>query len=189
MTDGDPNNKKPETPEESSSDAQAGKDLGERAALEQQVEQLQQRVDELEGENKPSKSSAIRTCVLISAFLLVTCFSIHSAMASLMPNALSADSYTSLPKAKKARKELGVAIDFSIERSSAFFIKNPIIILPACLALGWFMGFKQFYFSRKICRSIDRLSKVLFVIFLYSWAWVMLTHAALAGLSVNMINW
>jgi hypothetical protein len=110
-------------------------------------------------------------------------------MASLMPNALSADSYTSLPKAKKARKELGVAIDFSIERSSAFFIKNPIIILPACLALGWFMGFKQFYFSRKICRSIDRLSKVLFVIFLYSWAWVMLTHAALAGLSVNMINW
>ena len=188
MTDGD-DNKKPESPEGSSSEAQAGKDLGEREALEQQVEQLQQRVDELEGENKPSKSSAIRTCVLISIFLLVTCFSIHSAMASLMPNALSADSYTSLPKAKKARKELGVAIDFSIERSSAFFIKNPIIILPACLALGWFMGFKQFYFSRKICRSIDRLSKVLFVIFLYSWAWVMLTHAALAGLSVNLIKW
>ena len=189
MTDGEHNNKKPETSEESSSGDQDGKDLGEREVLEQQVEQLQQRVDELEGENKPSKSSAIRTCVLISIFLLVTCFSIHSAMASLMPNALSADSYTSLPKAKKARKELGVAIDFSIERSSAFFIKNPIIILPACLALGWFMGFKQFYFSRKICRSIDRLSKVLFVIFLYSWAWVMLTHAALAGLSVNMINW
>ena len=189
MTDGDPNNKKPETSEESSSGAQAGKDLGEREALEQQVEQLQQRVDELEGENKPSKSSAIRTCVLISVFLLVTCFSIHSAMASLMPNALSADSYTSLPKAKKALKELEVAIDFPTERNSAFFIKNPLIILPACLALGWFMGFKQFYFSRKICRSIDRLSKVLFVIFLYSWAWVMLTHAALAGLSVNMINW
>ena len=188
MTDGD-DNKKPESPEGSSSEAQVGKDLGERAALEQQVEQLQQRFDELEGENKPSKSSGIRTSTLVSVFLLVTCFSIHSAMASLMPNALSADSYTSLPKAKKARKELGVAIDFSIERSSAFFIKNPIIILPACLALGWFMGFKQFYFSGKICRSIDRLSKVLIVIFLYSWAWVMLTHAALAGLSVNMINW
>ena len=185
MTDGDPNNKKPETPEESSSGVQAGNDLGEREAL----EQLQQRVDELEGENKPSKPSAIRTCVLVSVFLLVTCFSIHSAMASLMPNALFADSYTSIPAAKKARKELGVAIDFSIERSSAFFIKNPIIILPACLVLGWFMGFKQFYFSGKICRSIDRLSKVLFVIFLYSWAWVMLTHAALAGLSANMINW
>ena len=164
-------------------------DLESTQVLEQEVERLQQRIDELEGENKPSKSSAIRTCVRVSVFLLVTCFSIHSAMASLMPNALSADSYTSLPKAKKARKELGVAIDFSIERSSAFFIKNPIIILPVCLALGWFMGFKRFYFSRKICRSIDRLSKVLFVIFLYSWAWVMLTHAALAGLSVNMINW
>ena len=188
MTDGD-DNKKPASPEGSSSGVQAGKDLGERAALEQQVEQLQQRVDELEGGNKPSKSSAIRTCVLISIFLLVTCFSIHSAMASLMPNALSADSYTSLPKAKKARKELGVAIDFSIERSSAFFIKNPILILPVCLALGWFMGFKRFYFSRKFCRSIDRLSKVLFAIFLYLWAWTMLVHAALAGLSVNMINW
>ena len=189
MTDGEHNNKRPETPEESSSGAQAGKDLGEREALEQQVEKLQQRVDELEGENKPSKSSAIRTCVLISIFLLVTCFSIHSAMASLMPNAHFADSYTSMPKAKKALKELELGLDFSIARTSAFFIKNPIIILPACLVLGWFMGFKQFYFSGKICRSIDRLSKVLFVIFLYSWAWVMLTHAALAGLSVNMINW
>ena len=189
MTNGEHNNKKSETPEESSSGAQVGKDLDEREALEQQVEQLQQRVDELEGGNKPSKSSAIRTCVLISIFLLVTCFSIHSAMASLMPNALSADSYTSLPKAKKARKELGVAIDFSIERSSAFFIKNPIIILPVCLALGWFMGFKRFYFSRKICRSIDRLSKVLFAIFLYLWAFAMFTHAALAGLSVNLIKW
>ena len=188
MTDGD-DNKKPESPEGSSSEAQVGKDLGEREALEQQVEQLQQRVDELEGGNKPSKSSAIRTCVRISIFLLVTCFSIHSAMASLMPNALSADSYTSLPKAKKARKELGVAIDFSIERSSAFFIKNPIIILPACLALGWFMGFKQFYFSRKICRSIDRLSVVLFVIFLNSWAWAMLTEGILVSVSVGMINW
>ena len=189
MTDREHNNKNPETSEESSSGAQDGKDLGERAALEQQVEQLQQRVDELEGENKPSKSSAIRTCVLISIFLLVTCFSIHSAMAYLMPNALFADSYTSIPAAKKARKELGVAIDFSIERSSAFFIKNPIIILPVCLALGWFMGFKQFYFSRKICRSIDRLSKVLFAIFLYLWAFAMFTHAALAGLSVNLIKW
>ena len=94
-----------------------------------------------------------------------------------------------MPKAKKALKELELGLDFSIARTSAFFIKNPIIILPACLVLGWFMGFKQFYFSGKICRSIDRLSKVLFVIFLYSWAWVMLTHAALAGLSVNMINW
>ena len=187
MTDGD--NKKPESSEGSSSDAQAGKDLGEREALEQQVEQLQQRVDELEGENKPSKSSAIRTCVLISAFLLVTCFSIHSAMASLMPNALSADSYTSLPKAKKARKELEVAIDFSIERNCAFFIKNPIIILPACLALGWFMGFKQFYFSGKICRSIDQLSKVLFAIFLSSWAFAMLTHAALISASADLVNW
>ena len=189
MTDGEHNNKKSETPEESSSGAQVGKDLDEREALEQQVEQLQQRVDELEGGNKPSKSSAIRTCVLISIFLLVTCFSIHSAMASLMPNALSADSYTSLPKAKKARKELGVAIDFSIERSSAFFIKNPIIILPVCLALGWFMGFKRFYFSRKICRSIDRLSKVLFAIFLYLWAWTMLVHAAWVSFSVDLIIW
>ena len=164
-------------------------DLESTQVLQKEVERLQQRIDELEGENKPSKSSAIRTSALVSVFLLVTCFSIHSAMASLMPNALFADSYTSIPVAKKALKELEVAIDFSIERNCAFFIKNPIIILPACLALGWFMGFKQFYFSRKICRSIDRLSKVLFAIFLYSWAWVMLTHAALAGLSVNMINW
>ena len=138
--------------------------------LQPEVARLQQRIDELEGENKPSKSSAIRTCVLVSVFLLVTCFSIHSAMASLMPNALFADSYTSIPVAKKALKELEVAIDFSIERNSAFFIKNPIIILPVCLALGWFMGFKRFYFSRKICRAIDRLSGVLFAIFLHSWA-------------------
>ena len=185
MTDGDPNNKKPETPEESSSGVQAGNDLGEREAL----EQLQQRVDELEGGNKPSKSSAIRTCVLISIFLLVTCFTIHSAMAYLMPNALFADSYTSIPAAKKALKDLEVTIDFSIERNSAFFIKNPIIILPVCLALGWFMGFKQFYFSGKICRSIDRLSKVLFVIFLYSWAWAMLWHAAWVSFSVDLIIW
>ena len=54
MTDGEHNKKTPEPPERSSSGAQAGKDLGEREALEQQVEQLQQRVDELEGENKPS---------------------------------------------------------------------------------------------------------------------------------------
>ena len=189
MTGGEHNNNNPETSEESSSGDQDGKDLGEREVLEQQVEQLQQRVDEMEGENKPSKSSAIRTCALVSVFLLVTCFSIHSAMASLMPNALFADSYTSIPVAKKALKELEVAIDFSIERNCAFFIKNPIIILPACLALGWFMGFKQFYFSGKICRSIDRLSKVLFAIFLSLWAWTMLVHAALAGLSVNMINW
>ena len=189
MTDGEHNKKTPNPPEGSSSGAHAGKDLGEREALGQQVEKLQQRVDELEGENKPSKSSAIRTCVLISIFLLVTCFSIHSAMASLMPNAHFGDSYTSMPKARKALKELELGLDFSIERSSAFFIKNPIIILPACLALGWFMGFKQFYFSRKICRSIDRLSKVLFAIFLYLWAFAMFTHAALAGLSVNLIKW
>ena len=107
MTDGEHNNKKPETSEESSSGAQDGTDLGERAALEQ-------RVDELEGENKSSNSSAIRTCALVSVFLLVTCFSIHSAMASLMPNALFADSYTSIPAAKKALKELEVTIDFSI---------------------------------------------------------------------------
>ena len=114
MTGGEHNNNNPETSEESSSGYQDGKDLGEREVLEQQVEQLQQRVDEMEGENKPSKSSAIRTCALVSVFLLVTCFSIHSAMASLMPNALSADSYTSIPAAKKALKELGVTIDFSI---------------------------------------------------------------------------
>ena len=189
MTDGEHNNKKPETPEESSSGAQAGKDLGEREALEQQVEKLQQRVDELEGENKPSKSSAIRTSALVSVFLLVTCFTIYGAMASLMPNAFIADSYTSIPKAKKALKALEVAIDFPTERNSAFFIKNPLIILPACLALGWFMGFKQFYFSRKICRSIDRLSKVLFAIFLYLWALAMFTHAILISLSVNLIKW
>ena len=187
MTDGEHNNKKSETPEESSSGVQAGKDLGERAALEQQVEQLQQRVDELEGENKPSKSSAIRTCALVSVFLLVTCFTIHSAMASLMPNAHFADSYTSMPKAKKALKELEVAIDFSIERSSAFFIKNPIIILPVCLALGWFMGFKQFYFSGKICRSIDRLSVVLFVIFLNFWAFAMFTEVCLVGFTTDIL--
>ena len=189
MTGGEHNNNNPETSEESSSGDQDGKDLGEREVLEQQVEQLQQRVDEMEGENKPSKSSAIRTCALVSVFLLVTCFSIHSAMAFLMPNALFADSYTSIPAAKKALKELEVAIDFSIERNCAFFIKNPIIILPACLALGWFMGFKQFYFSGKICRSIDRLSKVLFVIFLYSWAWAMLWHAAWVSFSVDLIIW
>ena len=187
MTDGDPNNKKPEPPEGSSSGAQAGKDLGEREALEQQVEQLQQRVEKLEGENKPSKSSAIRTCVRVSVFLLVTCFSIHSAMAYLMPNALFADSYTSIPAAKKALKEVQVAIDFSIERNCAFFIKNPIIILPVCLALGWFMGFKQFYFSGKICRLIDRLSVVLFVIFLNFWAFAMFTEMCLVGYSVAII--
>ena len=110
-------------------------------------------------------------------------------MASLMPNAFIADSYTSIPKAKKALKELEVAIDFSIERNPAFFIKHPLIILPACLALGWFMGFKQFYFSRKICRSIDRLSKVLFAIFLYLWAWTMLLHATWVSFSVDLIKW
>ena len=187
MTDGD-DNKKSESSEGSSSEAQAGKDLGEREALEQQVEQLQQRVDELEGENKPSKSSAIRTCVLISIFLLVTCFSIHSAMASLMPNAHFADSYTSMPKVKKALKELEARVGFSIERSSVFFIKNPLVILPACLALGWFMGFKRFYFSRKICRSIDRLSVVLVVILLNFWAFAMLTEVILVGFALDMIR-
>ena len=176
-----------ESPEEESSASETRSDLESTQVLEQEVERLQQRIDELEGGNKPSKSSAIRTCALVSVFLLVTCFSIHSAMASLMPNALFADSYTSIPVAKKALKELEVAIDFSIERNSAFFIKNPIIILPVCLALGWFMGFKQFYFSGKICRSINRLSKVLFVIFLYSWAWAMLWHAAWVSFSVDLI--
>ena len=178
-----------ESPEEESSASETRSDLESTQVLEQEVERLQQRIDELEGGNKPSKSSAIRTCALVSVFLLVTCFSIHSAMASLMPNALFADSYTSIPVAKKALKELEVAIDFSIERNSAFFIKNPIIILPVCLALGWFMGFKQFYFSGKICRSINRLSKVLFVIFLYSWAWAMLWHAAWVSFSVDLIIW
>ena len=176
-------------PEEESPASEASSDLESTQALEQEVERLQQRIDELEGGNKPSKSSAIRTCAIVSVFLLVTCFTIYVAMASLMPNAFIADSYTSIPKAKKALKELEVAIDFPTERNSAFFIKNPLIILPACLALGWFMGFKQFYFSRKICRSIDRLSKVLFAIFLYLWAWAMLMHAAWVGFSVDLIDW
>ena len=103
-----------ESPEEESPASETSPDLESTQALEQEIGRLQQRIDELEGGNKPSKSSAIRTCALVSVFLLVTCFSIHSAMASLMPNALSADSYTSLPKAKKARKELEVTIDFSI---------------------------------------------------------------------------
>ena len=92
-----------------------------------------------------------------------------------------------MPKVKKALKELELGLDFSIARSPAFFIKNPIIILPACLALGWFMGFKQFYFSRKICRSIDRLSVVLFVIFLNFWAFAMFTEVGLVGFSTDIL--
>ena len=104
----------PESLEEESPASEARSDLESTQVLEQEVERLQQRIDELEGGNKPSKSSAIRTCALVSVFLLVTCFSIHSAMAYLMPNALFADSYTSIPAAKKALKELEVTIDFSI---------------------------------------------------------------------------
>ena len=176
-----------ESPEEESSAPETRSDLESTQVLEQEVERLQQRIDELEGGNKPSKSSAIRTCALVSVFLLVTCFTIHSAMASLMPNAHFADSYTSMPKAKKALKELELGLDFSIEKSSAFFIKNPIIILPACLVLGWFMGFKQFYFSGKICRSIDRLSVVLFVIFLNFWAFAMFTEVCLVGFTTDIL--
>ena len=96
----------PESPEEESPASEASSDSESTQALQQEVERLQQRVDEMEGGNKPSKSSAIRTCALVSVFLLVTCFTIHSAMAPLMPNAHFADSYTSMPKAKKALKEL-----------------------------------------------------------------------------------
>ena len=174
-------------PEEESPASEASSDLESTQVLQQEVERLQQRIDELEGGNKPSKSSAIRTCALVSVFLLVTCFTIHSAMASLKPNAHFADSYTSMPKAKKALKELELGLDFSIARTSAFFIKNPIIILPACLVLGWFMGFKQFYFSGKICRSIDRLSVVLFVIFLNFWAFAMFTEVCLVGFTTDIL--
>ena len=51
-------------PEEESPASEASSDLESTQALEQEVEWLQQRIDELEGGNKPTRSSALYTSVL-----------------------------------------------------------------------------------------------------------------------------
>ena len=69
-----------ESPEEESPASETSTDLESTQALEQEIGRLQQRIDDLEGENKPTRSSALCTSVLtfLALFFLGSLFYVYN---------------------------------------------------------------------------------------------------------------
>ena len=133
--------------------------------LQQEVERLQQRIDELEG-GKPSRSSALCTSVLtfLTLLFLGFLFWVYNAYVTpkmvtiytnfnLWPNpdaGTGPDGYH-LPAISEFFRAI---VHFSHEISPLHWFISFLVLA----AISWCMGFKRFYLSQNTCRNIDRIS-------------------------------
>ena len=156
----------PESPEEESPVSEASSDLESTRALEQEVERLQQRIDELEGENKPTRSSALCTSVLtfLALFFLGSLFYVYNVYVTpkltriylvfnLWPNpdaGTGPDGYR-LPAISEFFRTI---VHFPKDNFSPLHWFISFLVLAA---MSWCMGFKRFYLSQNTCRNIDRI--------------------------------
>ena len=159
-----------ESPQGKSPASDASSDLESTRPLEQEVERLQQRIDALEGENKPTRSSALWTGVFtfLTLLFLWTLFQISMVYC--------------VPKFRTVYKGLNLWPDgYRLPAISEFF--RTIVHFPkdnfsplhwfisflVLAAMSWCMGFKRFYLSQNTCRNIDRISLCLYTGLIICW--------------------
>ena len=163
-----------ESLEEETPASETSPDLESTQALQQEVERLQQRIDELEGENKPTRSSALWVSVFtfLTLFFLLSLFQISMVYvitkfvlvykgSNLWPN----PDWTGTGPAGY-RLPAFTEFFWTFKR---FPLLHLFISLPVLVALPWFMGFKRFYLSRNTCRNIDRTSLCLYTGLIICW--------------------
>ena len=160
----------PKSPEEESPVSEASSDLESTRALEQEVERLRQRIDELEGENKPTRSSALCTSVLTFLALLFLWALFYVCNVYVMPKFIHV--YKSLnlwpggyhlPAISEFFKTI---VHFSKDNFSPLHWFITFLVLAA---ISWCMGFKRFYLSQNTCRNIDRISLCLYTGLIICW--------------------
>ena len=154
-------------------------DLKSTQVLQQEVERLQQRIDELEGENKPTRSSDFWTGVftfLALSFLgsLFWVFMIYVMPKTRMiylnfnlwpnPDAETGSDGCRLPAISEFFRTI---VHFSKDNFSPLLWFISLFLVLA--AMSWFMGFKRFYLSQNTCRNIDRISLCLYTGLIICW--------------------
>ena len=124
--------------------------------LQQQNKQLEERVQLLEGELKPS----IPVAVLVSIIVFALLFMLPLAMIYIVPK------FEQIFKDMLGKEERLPYITELVLNISHMFRDNTIITLPLFLILSLvsagFMGFGKFFLSPPICRLIE----ILFICFL-----------------------
>ena len=146
--------------------------------LQQEIERLQQRIDELEGKNKPTRSSALWTGVFtfLALFFLGSLFYVHNVYVTpkltriylvfnLWPNpdaGTGPDGYR-LPAISEFFRTI---VHFPKDNFSPLHWFISFLVLAA---ISWCMGFKRFYLSQNTCRNIDRISLCLYTGLIICW--------------------
>ena len=166
-----------ESPEEKSPGPETRSDLESTQALEQEIGRLQQRIDDLEGENKPSKPSALCTSVLtfLALFFLGSLFYVYNVYVTpkltriylvfnLWPNPAGTgpDGYR-LPAISEFFRTI---VHFPKDNFSPLHWFISFLVLAA---MSWCMGFKRFYLSQNTCRNIDRIFLCLYTGTIICW--------------------
>tara|TARA_Y100000815_G_C13015479_1_gene377203 strand:+ start:26 stop:550 length:525 start_codon:yes stop_codon:yes gene_type:complete len=153
-------------------------DLKSTQVLQQEVERLQQRIDELEGENKPTRSSAFWTGVFtfLALFFLGSLYGVFMVFVmpktrmiylnlNLWPNpdaGTGPDGYR-LPAISEFFRTI---VHFPKDNFSPLHWFISFLVLAA---MSWCMGFKRFYLSQNTCRNIDRISLCLYTGLIICW--------------------
>ena len=169
-----------EPPEEESPASETRSDLVSTQALEQEVERLQQRIDELEGGNKPTRSSALWTSVLTFLTLFFLWFLYGVFMVYITPRLIGIYRYWNFwpnPDAGTGPDGYHLPAFSEFFRTISVFEYDHWFISPlhwfisflVLVATSWFMGFKRFYLSQNICRNIDRISLCLYTGLIICW--------------------
>ena len=164
---------------EDSPSPETSSDLESTRALEQEVERLQQRIDELEGENKPTRSSALCTSVLtfLALFFLGSLFYVYNVYVTPKLTQIYLD-FNLWPNPDAGTGPDGYRLPAISEffRTIVHFTKDNfspllwfILLFLVLAAMSWFMGFKRFYLSQNTCRNIDRISLCLYTGLIICW--------------------
>ena len=167
-----------ESPEEESTSPETSSDSESTLALGQEVERLQQRIDELEGGNKPTRSSALCTSVLtfLALFFLGSLFYVYNVYVTpkltqiyldfnLWPNPDAGTGPDGYPRPAFSEFFYTI-IHFSRVNFSPLHWFISFLVLAA---ISWCMGFKRFYLSQNTCRNIDRISLCLYTGSIICW--------------------
>ena len=158
--------------------SEASSDLESTPALEQEIERLQQRIDELEGDNKPTRSSALCTSVLTFSTLFFLWFLYGVFMVYITPRLIGIYRYWNFwpnPDAGTGPDGYHLPAFSEFFRTIVHFPKDnfsPLhwfISFLVLAAMSWCMGFKRFYLSQNTCRNIDRISLCLYTGLIICW--------------------